>query len=493
MASGIKKSLSQFFVTIFIGFIVISFMFTGYESMKGSPDTVANVGGIPIKYAEYQQEYNRQLEYYKSMLGGNITSQQIEQFNLKKNALNNLIQRNLLIKLSENMGVVAGPSEIKKEIKALPYFKTNEQFDVTKYKNLLSRNSLTPADFEKSIEKQIKTKVAKEVLFNFPISNKYIAERENFRKNAIKATIIQLDKSSLKKLITVSNSEIKKFLAKKTNLTRVQGIFKTKKAGLSQKEQVQANHILLKTTADNEKEVLKKITALSKRLTTKNFIKLANKNTEDSSGKKNGGDLKWFARKAMVPEFEKAAFSAKKNSIVGPVKTKFGYHLIWVRNKKEKKEATLKAHKNIIAKDLIATEKATKENLKILSAKVTTELKADLATNNKRKLEKSKAKYGYNTESKVIINRLDGISGNIKLNADDLRVLFSKPLITTQTFVFDNATQITLLRGQAHSPKPTDVKAQKNNLKNKLGNQLSQKIIDNLKETVSLKIYDRLL
>ena len=468
-------------------------MFTGYESMKGSPDSVASVGGIQIKYGEYQQEYNRQQEYYKSMLGGNITSQQIEQFNLKKNALNNLIQRTLLIKLSENMGVVAGPTEIKKEIKALPYFKTNEQFDVEKYKILLGRNSLTPADFEKSIEKQIKTKVTREVLINFPISNKYIAERESFRKNAIEATIIQLDKSSLKKLITVSKSEVKKYLSEKTNLTRVEGIFKTKKAGLSQKEQIQANHILLKTNESNEKEVLKKITALSKKITTRNFVQLAKKNTEDLSGKKNGGDLKWFGRKAMVPEFEKAAFAAKKNSIVGPVKTKFGYHLIWVRDKKAAIEAKLKNHQNQIAKDLIATEKATKENLNVLSAKATTELKADLATNNKKRLEKSKAKYGFKTESKVVVNRLEGVSGNIKLGADDLKVLFSKPLTSAETFVFENATQITLLRGKAHTAKPMDVKTEKNNLRNKLGNQLSQKMIDNLKETLSIKINDRLL
>ncbi|MBT7608216.1 MAG: hypothetical protein HN576_00570 [Bacteriovoracaceae bacterium] len=493
MAGKIKKALSNMFVTTFIGFIVISFMFTGYESMKGSPNAVATVGEVSIKYGEYQQEYNRQKEFYKRMLGGNINSQQVEQFGLKKNALHNLVQRALLLKLSEKVGVFAGPAEIKKEIKTLPYFKTNDQFDINKYKILLSRNSLTPADFEKDVAKQIKTKIANELLVNFPISNRYIEEREKFRKSAIEANIVQYSKSSLEKLITVSNKEVRTFLSKKTNMARVKDVFKSKKTSLDQKEQIQANHILLKTTPENQKAVHKKIIELAKKVSTKNFKAMANKHTEDQSGKKNGGDLKWFAKGRMVPPFEKAAFSAKKNTIVGPVKTKFGYHLIWVRNKKAAKEAVFETHRDNLAKNLVKTEKATKKYLKDQSSKVTHELKAHLATSNKKQLDKAKKKYNLKVEQKVVINRLDGVSGSIKIDADDLKVLFAKPLTKTETFVFENASQITILRGSAHTPKPTDKKTQKDNLVTSLGKTLSQKIIDNLKETVSIKINDRLL
>ena len=50
--------------------------------------------------------------------------------------------------------------------------------------------------------------------------------------------------------------------------------------------------------------------------------------------KSKGGNLGWFNKGDMVPEFENAAFNAKKGEVVGPVKTQFGYHLILVKDMK---------------------------------------------------------------------------------------------------------------------------------------------------------------
>ncbi len=64
----------------------------------------------------------------------------------------------------------------------------------------------------------------------------------------------------------------------------------------------------------------------------KDFQQLAAIYSQCPSGKK-GGYLGCFGRGQMVKEFEKAAFAAEKNTVVGPVKTEFGYHLIWVNRK----------------------------------------------------------------------------------------------------------------------------------------------------------------
>ena len=50
--------------------------------------------------------------------------------------------------------------------------------------------------------------------------------------------------------------------------------------------------------------------------------------------KSKGGNLGWFNKGQMVPEFENAAFSAQKGAVVGPVKTEFGYHIILVKDMK---------------------------------------------------------------------------------------------------------------------------------------------------------------
>lgn len=494
MSGGFKKGGSNLFVSIFIGFIVISFMFTGYESMKGSPNSVATVGDIPVKVNEYRQEYDRQMEFYKRMLGGNINSQQIEQFGLKKNALNNLIDRNLMIIFSEKIGYVASPSEVRNEIRNLPYFQTNNQFDISKYKFLLSRNGYTPTDFEGDIEKQVKVKTAAGLLGTFPISTKYIQEREKFREKTMEADLVQFNSSALEKMIKVSSSEIKAFVADEKNKSRLQGIFNSRKAGLDQKEEVLASHILLKTTATNEKEVLKKITDLSKKVNTKNFASMAKKHSEGPSNKK-GGDLNWFGKGRMVPSFENAAFGAKKSSIVGPIKTKFGYHLIWVRNKKAAKEATLAEHQNTIAEELIKKDKATPEQIKEMTAKFTTELKAHLATNNKKKIDSLKSKYGLKYETKIAINRLDGVKGQVQLKPEDLKTLFTTASNSAETFVFEEGSQVTLLRGKLLATKKEAPKAEveKQTLSRVLTQKLRQKLIENLKETVAIKVNDRIL
>jgi len=62
------------------------------------------------------------------------------------------------------------------------------------------------------------------------------------------------------------------------------------------------------------------------------FAQLAKIYSECPSSQ-NGGYLGCFGRKQMVKEFEKAAFDGNIGEVIGPVKTQFGYHLIWVTRK----------------------------------------------------------------------------------------------------------------------------------------------------------------
>ena len=66
------------------------------------------------------------------------------------------------------------------------------------------------------------------------------------------------------------------------------------------------------------------------------FAKVAGELTEDPSGKANGGDLGYFSKEQMVPEFSDTAFGLENGQISGPVKTQFGWHVIKVEDKRVK-------------------------------------------------------------------------------------------------------------------------------------------------------------
>ena len=107
-------------------------------------------------------------------------------------------------------------------------------------------------------------------------------------------------------------------------------------------DQVRAQHILVSTDTE-AREILTKL-----KDPKADFQKLAEKQSRDPSAKNNRGELGFFTRDQLDPEFTKAAFAAKAGEIVGPVKTVYGYHVIKVLEKKAGKtlpfeEAEMKA------------------------------------------------------------------------------------------------------------------------------------------------------
>jgi peptidyl-prolyl cis-trans isomerase C len=105
-------------------------------------------------------------------------------------------------------------------------------------------------------------------------------------------------------------------------------------------EEVHARHILVRAAAGDDKAskaAEDRIKAVIVRLKKgEDFAKVAAEVTEDPSGKANGGDLGFFTKEQMVPEFADVAFGLDKGKISDPVKTQFGWHVIKVEDKRQK-------------------------------------------------------------------------------------------------------------------------------------------------------------
>ncbi len=480
MSEFTKNKTAGVFATVLIGLIILAFMFTGYQQFEGggSVSQVGSVGGMPIKPEEYQQEYNRQIEFYKQIMGGELTAKQLEGLKIKESTIKNIVQRKLMVKFAKDLGTFPSDEEVKAEIKSLPYFQTNGQFDVNRYKGILSANRLTPLEFEQDVVDQIRMKKVQELAGNFPLSKGYMADMAKFREDQLNVEVVQISKHSLSQFIDVSQDELAKFLAVETNQKRVESMFNERKDSLNKPEEVTARHILLLTEGKDEAAVKAQIEKIAKEVTPGNFAAKANQYTEDPSGKGKGGELGSFQRGRMVPEFDQVAFTQKPGTISAPVKTQFGYHLIFVEKKNEGMTAKLADFREKFAREIIQKDKV--EDLKKLTVDIANNMRRALEAGNESEVKALAAKYKlqYN---KGTANRIDGISTGAYVSADNMKELFAGDLSKPKFNSFDDGANLIMVRSTA-AAKATDLNAQAKTASDEAGlkNALARKMMDNI-------------
>ncbi|NDY41804.1 peptidylprolyl isomerase [Dissulfurirhabdus thermomarina] len=114
----------------------------------------------------------------------------------------------------------------------------------------------------------------------------------------------------------------------------------------AQPEMVRARHILIRVGQGADEKTRAKAEAKARDIRKQirkgaDFADLAKKYSEDPGTRDKGGELGFFPKGRMVPEFEKAAFALKKGEVSQPVRTAFGYHLIQVEDRKAASVPTL--------------------------------------------------------------------------------------------------------------------------------------------------------
>lgn len=110
---------------------------------------------------------------------------------------------------------------------------------------------------------------------------------------------------------------------------------------MGNEEEVHARHILFRVEKADDKQASDdaeaKVKAVIVRLKKgEDFATVAKELTEDPSGKQDGGDLGYFTKDQMVPEFAEVAFKLDKGQLSEPVKTQFGWHVLKVEDKRSK-------------------------------------------------------------------------------------------------------------------------------------------------------------
>jgi len=180
---------------------------------------------------------------------------------------------------------------------------------------------LAPAE-----QKMITDRLVEKVLFIELASKEGIDKKPEFQRNMEKIKeelLVNMWMKAQMDNALVSDSEAKAFYDKNVDK-------------FAEKSSMNARHILVKTQKDAE-EIIAKLKDLKGEALRSGFIAQAKAKSTGPSGPK-GGDLGTFSKGQMVPAFSKAVWSLKEGEMtLTPVKTQFGYHIIFLEKKSEGK------------------------------------------------------------------------------------------------------------------------------------------------------------
>lgn len=230
---------------------------------------------------------------------------------IKDRVVNELIVKALLNQEMQKRGIEVTNKDVDDAVKEIiDKVGSKEQLDA-----LLKQNGISNSQFKKDLKEEVKMKKLAKELGSSSVSD---AEAKKFYNDNI-SKFKHPDKVRASHiLIAVNPQEIEEVVKSDPNNKNIdETAVKAKVAAEVQAKEAKANQIL----------------AEAKKNPTQ-FAKLAKENSEDTATANKGGDLGFFAAKEMVPEFSKAAFSMKPNTISDkPVKTQFGYHIIMVTDR----------------------------------------------------------------------------------------------------------------------------------------------------------------
>jgi parvulin-like peptidyl-prolyl isomerase len=204
---------------------------------------------------------------------------------------------------------------------------TQQDVDTELMQATQGRFNQLPRDRQDLFRQQVlKQLVGKELIYDdakksgITNSAEYKSEYKKLEERMKKELAIQVWQKKVLDGIKISQKELKDYYNKN-------------KDEFNEKETVHARHILVKSEAEAQK-IINELKSLSGQKLKEKFIELAKKDSTGPSAP-NGGDLGYFAQGQMVPAFNDKVFSMKVGTITKkPVKTQFGYHIIYLEDKK---------------------------------------------------------------------------------------------------------------------------------------------------------------
>jgi len=374
MFEFLRRLIFPIIIVVLFFFVAMIILQWGADitSSGRTDNTIGAIDGKNISIDEYDGYYKKMLRQEQDNTDGEISDKKMEE--IRDQAWSQLVTDYLMNKEIEKHKIFVTGEEIygflrsypPKEIQSFPQFMTDGKFDYQKYMAAMVSPENAPfwAQIEAYVLPDLKKYKLKEIRLNTvrttptEVMDAFLAENEkvkigyiNIPSRALNATAPEPSEEETKAYYDSHRDDYKT-----PNKATIDIVTFDKKPSENDWDRV---YYLIKDIYDSA-------------IAGADFADMAITYSEDNSAS-NGGDLGWFTRGRMVPAFDSAAWILDIEEISKPVKTRFGWHIIKLLDKKTEKETPRGSNKpemveKINAAHILLKVKPSQETLDQLSA-----------------------------------------------------------------------------------------------------------------------------
>lgn len=356
-------------------FIIPSFVVTGiysYNRMSDSENDLATVGDTSITMMDFDNAKRQYLDNFRRQMGQSFKPNMLDTAEARASILAALISdRAISLEIaSEYMNV--GEADAINLVKQAPAFQRDGKFSTEAYQQFLNSMGKSDEQFVLELRRDLTRQMLLSAVSQTTQASNTVAQRiHDLLTEERTIRTFEIKPTAFLKSVSVTDAEAQSYYDQNKSLFAVPESvdieyvvlspesYKNIKASeddiktfyeqnlqrFSTPEARRASHILIavnneKTDADAKKEadeIYKQLQADPSK-----FAQLAKSKSADPGSARQGGDLGFFQKGMMVPEFDNAVFSGKKGDLVAPVKTQFGYHIIKIVDVKPAQAKPLK-------------------------------------------------------------------------------------------------------------------------------------------------------
>ncbi len=340
----------------------------------GGAEAAIRIGDRSVSEQEFLDELRRNQERFRQMYGDQWEQVQ-DQIDLAAQTVQQIVDREMLLQEAREVGITVSSDELQKEILSFPVFQRSDGSFVGAdvYQRILRANRTTPEEFESDLRTDLMVRKLTDMMQQGVwVSDEEVAEEYRRTRETADFDVLFVRYEDMLPGIEVGEEQVRayydehpeefsrdeervlRYLLVETGKLRrllpvddddLRAYYDQHKEEFVEGEQAHAAHVLIRVPPGASEQQRLAAQAEAETVAEKAregvpFAELAATYSEDPGSKDSGGDLGWFGRGRMVPEFEEAVFGAKPGDIVGPVKSQFGYHVIKVEGFQPERQKT---------------------------------------------------------------------------------------------------------------------------------------------------------